>query len=51
MSALAGDEAVQGAAGSAAEAERADAGAVAGGLDESEAEEVEEHLRGLGYLE
>jgi hypothetical protein len=22
-----------------------------GGLDEAEAEEVEEHLRGLGYLE
>jgi predicted AlkP superfamily phosphohydrolase/phosphomutase len=42
------------AAGAAAEARSADTGGVSAagqGLDEAEAAEVEEHLRGLGYLE
>jgi predicted AlkP superfamily phosphohydrolase/phosphomutase len=50
LSAVAGEESVHRAMGTESEVERIDAGAEAG-LDDSEAEEVEEHLRGLGYLE
>ncbi len=51
LTAVVGEEASGRAARTDVGAERVPAGASVAGLDESEAEEVEEHLRGLGYLE